>query len=162
MLGLILAVPLSILGNLATPWVQDRWAKRNLQRSTARADDLERELTRVECYAQDPTTFHTYILGVVVRLAGLAASFSAAATALVALVIMTQGAYLSQAMRLLGAILALFIFMFSMTAFVAFVNMTTNALRLIAAVTDFAEYKASIEGRLRALRLSSRPESPKA
>ncbi len=162
MLGLILAIPLSILANLATPWVLDRWAKRSLHRSTARADDLERELGRVERYAQDPTTFHTYILGVVVQSAGLAAFFAAAATGIAALIIVASGAYLSYSMRLFGAIVALVIFMISMAACNAFVNMSVNALRLIAAVTDFAEYKASVERRLQALRSSTQPGSPRA
>lgn len=74
-IGLALAIPLSVLGNLATPWFQQYLAHRSEQRSKARISEILRELEEVEELAKNPDLLVIDLLREILFLVFLTAAF---------------------------------------------------------------------------------------
>lgn len=54
-IGLALAIPLSILGNLATPWFQQFLSRQSERRAKAHVEELLSELSEIEELAKNPS-----------------------------------------------------------------------------------------------------------
>ena len=61
-LGLALAVPLSVVGNLLTPAIAQRWAKRSSESASRRLALLKQELQEAEALAAEPNKHQIFLL----------------------------------------------------------------------------------------------------
>lgn len=65
-IGLALAIPLSILGNLLTPKIQSWLATRSEAAAKRRIATAEREKARIAGYIEKPQRLYIYLLGAIV------------------------------------------------------------------------------------------------
>ncbi|MFC5770145.1 hypothetical protein [Thauera sinica] len=54
-IGLALAIPLSVLGNLATPWFQQLLSRQSERRAKAHVEEMLSELSEIEELAKNPS-----------------------------------------------------------------------------------------------------------
>lgn len=70
-LGLLASVPLAVLANLLTPWLQDRWARRNYDRARRRVAVRERELAKVASIRGTPGALTEHLLVTVLSIVAI-------------------------------------------------------------------------------------------
>lgn len=65
-IGLALAIPLSILGNLITPRIQSWLSTRSESAAKKQVEVTEKEKTRISGYIEKPQHLYIYLLGVII------------------------------------------------------------------------------------------------
>ena len=134
-IGLVLAVPLAVVGNLLTPRAQKWLSRRSTVRLDKRRQVLRKEFERVQLLAADSAKFNAYLLTVVVAATFVGSVVAVCSGAIAAI------AYVSNSDRLLFAF-SQFTAIFG-GIFIA--SICQEAIRTSARVRDFADYKSSIE-----------------
>jgi hypothetical protein len=130
-LSLLLAIPLSILANIVTPFVQ-RWLdKFNEKRVLERTKGLQKEYEQVKHFAEDRSEFKEYLLWVVIRttlVGSLVGIFSQALNAVGNILYVGGILYaISQVIGIIGSIMV--------------INLCSDALKIYSKVQRFDEYQ---------------------
>jgi uncharacterized membrane protein YeaQ/YmgE (transglycosylase-associated protein family) len=75
--GLVLALPLGIVGTLLTPVLQQRWSKRSQRARDRQTAAKASEVALIRGFAANRDELHEYLLSLVLRVAWITAVFGA-------------------------------------------------------------------------------------
>lgn len=137
-IGLVLAIPLSIAGNMMTPRAQQWLSQRSSTRRHKRHERLVSEFEQVRKFADDRARFNTYLLTVVLAATFVGSAVAIASGAVWAVAYVTgSDQVLFSFGQVIGVLGAIFIS-----------KVCVDAMRVSARVSDFQAYKASVEAEL--------------
>lgn len=148
-LGLLLAIPLSILANLLTTPVQNAIARYNDERARQRVVQLQAEYKRIELLYGNRSDFHEYLLSVIINTA-FVTSLTASMSYLLFMsvgVLHRLGPKTLRLKRLLDVLRELFQglgFAVLLVGSLLVVNISKEALRTYYNVRNFDSYKQSV------------------
>jgi hypothetical protein len=166
-LGLVFAIPLSVVANLATPRVQARLAGRSSSRATKQRKALTQELKRLQRFVDEPDRFHRYMLATFLRITLIGLLATALSNGLFGATNVIKGVnaylfsigaynyYLSDVLNILG-------FTVSILAACIVVPLCLSALKTNSRINDFPQYRIELTSTIEQLSsiISSKEVSP--
>ena len=148
LVSLLVAIPLSVAGNLLTPYVQNWWAGKSNKTARARLLVVEREFTQASRFAKDRSTLNSYLLISVITIVVLFALTNVLMGLVSTLMLTPIPVEMVEYVRLAIPITSLLTALLNIMAVVR----ATQAATVYRRVENFAQYESETNALLAKLR----------